>query len=77
MGTADDDDNDHNDDNEEALLADTLTTSEAADRLGISEPRLQDLIRRRKVKRPQKVNGRRRWTVRDVEAARDVVGRNS
>lgn len=58
-------------------MADTMTTGQVADAVGISEPKLQDLIRRRKIAKPPKVNGRRRWTVRDVERVRDVVGRNS
>jgi len=57
-------------------MADTKTTGEVAEWLGVSEPRLNDLIRRRKIKRPPKVNGRRRWTLREMESAKDVVGQN-
>lgn len=57
-------------------MAETFTTGQVAEKLGVPETRLQDLIRRRKIKRPDKINGRRRWSAREIEAAKDVVGRN-
>lgn len=50
-----------------------MTTGEVARELGISEPYLQDLIRRRKVVAPKIVRGRRVWTRADIEAARRAI----
>lgn len=53
-----------------------LTTGELADLLGEKEVRIQDLIRRGKLRRPEKIAGRRAWTDKDVDAARKAVAAN-
>lgn len=50
-----------------------MTTGEAAKELGVTEPYLQDLIRRRKVVSPKVVRGRRVWTKADIETARKAI----
>ena len=55
---------------------DTMTTGQAAAALGTTEFRISNLMRRGKIKRPEKVNGRCRWTKKDVENARTALERN-
>jgi DNA-binding transcriptional MerR regulator len=54
-----------------------MNTGEVATLLGITEPRIQQLIRWRKIDPPPKCGGRRKWTTRDVERLREVLRRNS
>ena len=53
-----------------------MTTGQVAELLGTSEPRLQQLIRFKKMPRPKKIRGKRVWVKRDVEAARMALSRN-
>ena len=55
----------------------TMSTGQAAEALGVTEPRLQELMRRRKIAKPKMVNGRRVWTKRDVEKAQEAIGRSA
>lgn len=56
----------------------TMTTGQVAELLGTSEPRLQALLRFRKIHPKPKKSGRyRAWTKRDVENARVALERNS
>lgn len=48
----------------------TKTTGQVAEALGLSEPRLQELIRRRKITPPKKVGHRRLWKPKDEQNAR-------
>lgn len=54
-----------------------LSTKQVAKVLGITEPRLQDLIRRDKITPPPMVGRARVWNESHVEAAREALARNS
>lgn len=55
----------------------TFTTGQVARELGVSEPRLQTLMRFGKVPRPARlVRGKRVWTKAERNAARDALARN-
>lgn len=54
-----------------------LTTGQVVEELGIEEPRLRDLIRRHKIAEPAaRIGGRRMWTRKELNAAREVVRKN-
>lgn len=47
-----------------------LTTGEVAERLGVSEVRIQTVLRTTPALRPALVGGKRRWSPADVEQLR-------
>lgn len=53
------------------------TTGQVAEMLGTTEARIQELIRYRKLSKPEKVRGKRRWGPKDIERARVCLERNS
>lgn len=50
------------------------STGQVARLLGMTEPRLNDLIRRQKIRAAPILAGRRLWTQADVERAADALG---
>jgi len=54
-------------------MTNAIQTGAAARELGLSEVRLQTLIRAGRVPAPESIAGRRLWTPRDVERAREAL----
>lgn len=58
-------------------MTETMTTGQAAKALGVSEPRLQDLMRRRKIPAPEMTGARRKWTPKDLDVVRRWMKENA
>lgn len=53
------------------------STGQVADELGTNEPRIQALIRRKKLPPPARIGSQRAWTPEDIERLRAVLVRNA
>ena len=54
-----------------------MNTGEVATLLGITEPRIQQLIRWKKFVPPPKTGGKRKWSEKDVDRLRGALRRNA